>query len=153
MSVRRSSRQTTQFGTTYPFFCLPLPRSAWLSAEPAALLDTLLVRLSVSVFEAAVAAFFPVVSFADLCCVRALPAALLDRSPVLLERRTFDAEVAAFLLVCLDFAMAGFSIIGSEAPQSVGGFSYCIDPREPAGELHATGSGEWGASRVPLSRR
>ena len=44
------------------FFCLYffLPFLTWLSAEPAALLDALLVRLSRSVFDAAVAAFLPV---------------------------------------------------------------------------------------------
>ncbi len=105
------------------FFCLYLflPFLTWLSAEPAALLDALLVRLSRSVFDAAVAAFLPVVSLGDLLCVKALPAALLEGLPVLLERRTFDAALAACLPVCLGFAISSFSRIGTEARRSIEG--------------------------------
>jgi hypothetical protein len=43
------------------FFFPPFPLCVWERAEPAAVFDVLDVRLSRSVFDAAVAAFFPVV--------------------------------------------------------------------------------------------
>ena len=43
------------------FFFPPFPLCVWERAEPAAAFDVFEVRLSRSVFDAAVAAFFPVV--------------------------------------------------------------------------------------------
>ncbi len=72
MARNNSTRSVT---AQFRFF---FPLSVWLSAEPAALFDALLVRLSRSVFDAAVAAFLPVVSLGGFLSVKALPADARD---------------------------------------------------------------------------
>ena len=71
------------------------------SALPAADFDALLVRPSLSVFDAAVAAVL-LVCFDDvLACESALAAAVFDVIPIDPEVNVFDAFDAALLLVTL----------------------------------------------------
>ncbi len=68
---------------------------AWESAEPAAVLDAELVRLSLSTFDAAVATFLDV-TLAGLTWASVLPAALFDVFPVDALDKTVEAFFAAF---------------------------------------------------------
>ncbi len=69
------------------------------NALPAALFESLLVRLSVRTFDALVAVFLLVTFLGALVCESALPAAVFDFVLVFLLLMVFDAEDAAFLLV------------------------------------------------------
>ena len=73
---------------------------------PAADLDVLLVRPSVSVLEAAVAASGLVCFLGFDVCDSALAAADLDVLPVALDASVFDAFVATDLLVVFVFFFA-----------------------------------------------
>ena len=77
----------------------------WDRALPAADLDVLLVRRSRKVFDAADAAFPPVVFLGALRCESALPAALFDFMLVPFFCNVLEAEDAAFLPVTLLCAM------------------------------------------------
>jgi hypothetical protein len=70
-------------------------------ALPAADLEFALVRPSLSVFDAAVAALLDVASVEELRCVSALPAADFDDLLVDALDRVLEAFEAAALLVCL----------------------------------------------------
>lgn len=78
------------------------------SALPAAALESLLVRPSRRVLEAALAALFEVTFLGALACASALPAAVLDFVLVLLLVNVFDALDAAFLLVTLFLAICNY---------------------------------------------
>jgi hypothetical protein len=85
-----------------------LGRAACDSALPAADFDVDEVRPSRKTLDAAVAAFFDVVSVLDLLCVNVLPAAIFDAFPVSGERNVLEAALAAagpvFLLVAITFS-------------------------------------------------
>jgi hypothetical protein len=68
-------------------------------------LDAVLVRPSLSVFDAAEAAFAEVTLLGAFRCERALPPAALDLVPVDPLRIVFDAAVAARRPVTFDFAI------------------------------------------------
>lgn len=66
------------------------------NALPAADFEALLVRPSLRVLDAAVAAPDPVCFFGALTCDNALPAAFLEWDPVEILVNVFDALLAAF---------------------------------------------------------
>ena len=77
----------------------------WVNALPAADLEALLVRLSRSVFEAAVAALDEVCFAGAFLCDSALPAADCDFDDTDLFFNVFEALEAAFFPVTFLLAM------------------------------------------------
>jgi hypothetical protein len=87
------------------FFC-----GVWERALPAADFDFLLVRPSLSVFDAAFAAVSDVVFMGFWAWDRALAAAVLDAFAVFELLRVFEAFVAASSPVVFGFAFAMFAL-------------------------------------------
>lgn len=90
-------------------FCLlpllPCPPSFWDNALPAADFEVLLVRPSLTTFDAECAADFEVVLFGAPVCESALPADVFDLSPVESSVKVLDALDAALRPVVLPFVM------------------------------------------------